>query len=198
MAQFLANLVRVPLMEDPGTRYRYSEATSVLGRLVEIWSGQRFDVFLRDRLFRPLRMPDTMFWVEGDARGRLTTVYAPVAGGGLAAVELEEVPFTERPSLIEGAVGLVSTVPDYLRFSQMLLNRGELDGARVLKATTVERMTANGLSGAVQQARGGRMGWGLANVNVALDGPQRGEYGWTGPPGPSSGSIPIVSSSRSS
>src|SRR4029450_6579428 len=73
MTQFIANLVRVPLMEDPGTRYRYSESTTVLGRLVEIWSGKPFEVFLEERLFRPLGMNDTMFWAAGDARSRLTT-----------------------------------------------------------------------------------------------------------------------------
>ena len=62
MAQFIANLVRVPLMEEPGTRYRYSEGTTVLGRLVEIWSGKPFEAFLEERIFRPLRMTDTMFW----------------------------------------------------------------------------------------------------------------------------------------
>ena len=62
MTQFLTNLVRVPLMEEPGTRYRYSEGTSVLGRLVEIWSGKPFAVFLDERIVRPLRMTDTMFW----------------------------------------------------------------------------------------------------------------------------------------
>ena len=72
MAQFIANLVRVPLMEDPGTRYRYSEGTSVLGRLVEIWSGKPFEVFLDERIFRPLRMTDTMFWAATpEQRARL-------------------------------------------------------------------------------------------------------------------------------
>jgi CubicO group peptidase (beta-lactamase class C family) len=95
------------------------------------------------------------------------------------------VPFTERPALLEGAVGLVSTVPDFLRFSQMLLNKGELDGVRLLQAATVQQMTRNGLSDAVQKARGGSMGWGLANVNVLLDpaAPNRGEYGWDGTAG---------------
>jgi CubicO group peptidase (beta-lactamase class C family) len=93
------------------------------------------------------------------------------------------VPFTERPALLEGAVGLVSTVPDFMRFSQMLLNTGELDGRRVLRASTVERMTRNGLPDPVQRARGGAMGWGPANVNVALDGPLEGEYGWDGTAG---------------
>ncbi|MBW8862935.1 MAG: serine hydrolase, partial [Acidobacteria bacterium] len=95
-------------------------------------------------------------------------------------IEIEEVPFTDRPALLEGAVGLVSTVPDYLRFAQMLLDKGQLGGVRILRADTVETMTRNGLSAAVLAARGGTMGWGLANVNVAIDG---GEYGWDGTAG---------------
>ena len=186
MDQFLANLIRVPLMEDPGTRYRYSEGTSVLGRLVEIWSGKPFDAFLEERLLKPLKMNDTAFWAgQPEQRARLTTVYAAAQGGGLTPIELETVPFTERPTLLEGAVGLLSTVPDYVRFSQMLLNKGELEGVRLLTAKTVETMTSNGLSDAVQKARGGSMGWGLANVNVLLTPTgatpaNRGEYGWDG------------------
>jgi len=189
LPEFVTSIVRVPLMEDPGTRYRYSESPTVLGRLVEIWSGKPFDVFLNERILGPLRMSDTAFWAASDARARLTIVYAPAPGGGLAPVELEEVPFTERPKLLEGAVGLLSTVPDYVRFSQMLLNGGVLDNARVLKASTVQTITSNGLSNAVQAARGGSMGWGIANVNVALNpGPptypsNRGEYGWDGSAG---------------
>ena len=171
MTQFIANLVRVPLMEDPGTRYRYSESTTVLGRLVEIWSGKPFEVFLEERIFRPLRMTDTMFWAATpEQRTRLTTVYGPAPGGGLTKVEIETVPFTERPTLIEGAVGLLSTVPDYLRFGQMLLNKGELDGVRLLSAKTVGADDARtGCPTIVQKARGGSMGWGLANVNVLLN-----------------------------
>ena len=188
MAQFIANLVRVPLMEDPGTRYRYSEGTSVLGRLVEIWSGRPFEVFLEERIFKPLRMPDTMFWAgTPEQRARLTTVYNSAPEGGLTPVETETLPFTERPALIEGAVGLLSTVPDYLRFSQMLLNKGELDGVRLLRATTVETMTRNGLSDAVQKARGGAMGWGLANVESCR---ARASTVGTARPVRSSGSIP--------
>ena len=198
LPKFIENIVRTPLMEDPATRYRYSEGTTVVGRLVEIWSGKPLDVFFEERIFKPLKMNDTMFWVGPDKRARLATVYAPAfaeasagkpasaeasAGkpGGLTPVEIEqEVPFTQKPALLEGAVGLVSTVPDFMRFSQMLLNKGELDGVRVLKAATVERITANGLSDAVQKVRGGSMGWGLANVNVNL---QTGEYGWDGTAG---------------
>ena len=188
LPQFVAKIVRVPLMEDPGTRFRYSEATTVLGRLVEVLSGKPLDVFLEERVFAPLGMRDTGFWVRPEQRARLATVYGP-AGAGLSAVEIEEVPFSERPALLEGAVGLVSTVPDFLRFSQMLLGGGELDGVRILSARTVESMTRNGLSDAVLQLRGGTMGWGLANVNVVLDPTalsypaNAGEYGWDGTAG---------------
>ena len=185
MSAFLANVVRVPLMEDPGTRYRYSEGTTVLGRLVEIWSGMPFDEFLSVRIFKPLRMIDTGFVVRPDQLSRWTAAYAPAPGGGLVKTETEAVPFTTRPALLEGAVGLVSTVPDYFRFAQMLLNKGELDGVRLLERASVEKMTANGLSDEIQQLRGGSMGWGLANVNVQLDpaSPLRGEYGWDGTAG---------------
>jgi CubicO group peptidase (beta-lactamase class C family) len=181
LSQFTMKIAHTPLMEDPGTRFRYSEGTTVLGRLVEIWSGQGVDSFLYERIFKPLRMTDTGFWVRPDQRDRLTTVYQPAAAGGLSPIEIEpDAPFTERPALLEGAVGLVSTVPDYLRFSQMLLNRGELDGVRILSANTVDMMTVNGLPDAVLAVRGGRRGWGLGNVDVDLD---TGEYGWDGTAG---------------
>jgi CubicO group peptidase (beta-lactamase class C family) len=188
LPQFITNIARAPLMEDPHTRYRYSEGTTVLGRLVEIWAGKPLDLFLTERVFRPLRMVDTGFQVAPEQRARLAEVYTPSAGG-LAPLEIESVPFTERPALLEGAVGLVSTVPDYLRFCQMLLNQGELDGVRILKAETVATITANGLPDAILKARGGPMGWGLANVNVVLDPgalnypANRGEYGWDGTAG---------------
>jgi CubicO group peptidase (beta-lactamase class C family) len=136
-------------------------------------------VFLEERVFRPLQMADTGVWVRPEQRARLAQVYAPSpAGGGIAPIEIEAVPFTERPTLVEGAVGLVSTAPDYLRFSQMLLNRGTLDGVRLLKAETVDRIVANGLPDAIVAERRGT-GWGLSNVNVAAD----GEYGWDGSAG---------------
>lgn len=190
LPQFISNIVRVPLMEDPGTRWRYSESPTVLGRLIEIWSGKSFDAFLDERVLKPLAMVDTGFWVRAEQRSRLTTVYEPADGGGLKPFEIEALPFTERPRLIEGAVGLVSTVPDYLRFSQMLLNNGELDGARLLSPKTVRMMTANGLADVLLKSRGGGvMGWGLANVNVVMDPAgvpypaSQGEYGWDGSAG---------------
>ena len=190
LPQFIAKVARAPLMEDPGTRFRYSEATTVLGRLIEVWSNQPFDRFLDERLLRPLKMADTRFWVAREARSRLATVYGPGQGGtALSPVEIEQVPFTERPALIEGAVGLVSTVPDFMRFARMLLNGGSLEGVRILEAATAARIVTNGLSPALLQTRGGKMGWGLANVSVVMD-PSGvnypapiGEYGWDGTAG---------------
>jgi CubicO group peptidase (beta-lactamase class C family) len=190
LPQFVTNITKAPLMEDPGARFRYSEGTTALGRLVEVVSGQPFDAFVTERILKPLQMNDTAFWAQAEAKGRLATVYQAAPAGGLAPVEMEpEVPFTERPALIEGAVGLVSTAPDFLRFCQMLLNKGELDGVRLLSAKTVEQMTTNGLSAPVLQLRGGATGWGLANVDVVVTPTGRGyltepgEYGWDGSAG---------------
>ena len=184
---FIRKITAAPLMEDPHTRFRYSEATTVLGRLVEIWSGEPFDRVLARRILQPLGMSDTVFHVEGERRARLATVYGPAPGGGLVPVEVEPVPFTERPALLEGAVGLVSSVPDFLRFAQMLLDGGTFNGVRVLTAETTARITANGLPPEVLALRGGRMGWGLANVNVLMTadgaGASVGEYGWDGTAG---------------
>jgi len=186
--QLVDNMVRVPLRFDPGEGYLYSESSSVLGRLVELWSGQPLDVFMRERIFRPLGMVDTGFWVEPERQGRLTTVYSPSEGAGLQRIETEEIPFTVRPTLLEGAVGLVSSVPDFLRFASMLARGGELDGVRLLSERTVADMTRNGLPDEMVRARRGS-GWGLANVSVlidatnASDGARAGEYRWDGSAG---------------
>ena len=186
LPQLMRNIVRVGLMEDPGTRHRYGESTSVAGRLVEVWSGKSLDGFFEDRIFKPLRMVDTGFVVRPDQLTRWTTVYAPGQTGGLEPNEVEEVPFTQKPALLEGTVGLVSTVPDFLRFCQMLLNKGELDGVRLLKRESVEKLVANGLPDAVLKQRGrGDTGWALANVNVVLspESPLAGELSWDGTAG---------------
>ena len=193
LPQLVDNAARVPLFEDPGTRFRYGVSTTILGRLVEVWSGQPFEEFLADRLFGPLGMTDTVFWADGERADRLTTVYRLDDGSGeLYPWAIEQVPFTERPALIEGGVGLLSTVMDYLRFSQMFLNGGTLDGVRVLEPETVALMTRNHVPDAVMPlSRSGYMagsGWGLG-FNVVLD-PGRysfpvgdGEYWWDGSSG---------------
>lgn len=187
--EFIDAIVDVPLAEDPGTRFRYSEAPTVLGRLVEVWSGQPLDVFMQERIFEPLGMVDTGFHVPDEDYDRLATVYRYSVGMPLEPVELEAVPFSEPPALLEGAVGLVSTVPDYLRFAQMLLNRGEIDGVRILEAESVQFLTTNGLSDELLDARGGGFGWSPGSLNVLMD-PATvdypagvGEFGWSGSAG---------------
>ena len=193
LPQLVDNAARVPLFEDPGTRFRYGVSTTILGRLVEVWSGQPFEEFLAERLFGPLGMTDTVFWADGERTDRLTTVYRLDDGSGeLYPWAIEEVPFTERPALIEGGVGLLSTVMDYLRFSQMFLNGGTLDGVRVLEPETVALMTRNHVPDAVMPlSRSGYMagsGWGLG-FNVVLDAGRYsfpvgdGEYWWDGSSG---------------
>ena len=189
LPEFVDNIVRVPLRDDPGIRFRYSASPTVLGRLVEIWSGQPFDVFLEERVFEPLGMVDTRFWVTPEQRGRFTAVYASSEGTPLSPHRIEEVPFTETPALLEGAVGLVSTVPDFLRLAQMLLSGGTLDGVRILRESTVARMTRNGLSESILATRRGGSGWALANVSIVVDaeaaeeGAHAGEYRWDGSAG---------------
>lgn len=189
LAQFITSITRAPLMEDPGTRFRYSEATTVLGRVVEVAAAKPFDAFVTDRILRPLGMNDTSWWVAPSAADRLVTVYQRGQDGALTPFEIEAVPFTQKPALMEGAVGLVSSAADFLRFGQMLLNRGTLGGARLLAPATVEAMTKNGLSAPLLQAKGGSVGWGLANVDVVVSPGSRGyltavgEYGWDGSAG---------------
>ena len=143
LPQMVGNAARVPLFEDPGTRWRYGISTTILGRLVEVWSGMAFDEFLRRRVLEPLGMTDTVFRVDPSRAHRFGPAYRPGPDGELRPHAIEAVPFTEQPALIEGGVGLVSTVRDYLRFSQMFLNGGELDGVRVLEPHTVATMTVN-------------------------------------------------------
>jgi CubicO group peptidase (beta-lactamase class C family) len=193
LPQMVDNTARVPLFEDPGTRFRYGISTTMLGRLIEVWSGQPFETFLEERVLEPLGMTDTVFWAAGERATRLTTVYRPdSATDALAPYAIEEVPFTERPTLIEGGVGLLSSVMDYARFSQMFLNGGTLGGARVLRADTVALMTRNHVPDSVLPiGNRGYMagsGWGLG-FNVVLDASQypfpvgAGEYWWDGSSG---------------
>ena len=143
LRRMVSNAARVPLFEDPGTRWRYGISTTILGRLVEVWSGMPFDAFLRERIFEPLGMTDTVFRVDPSRADRFGPAYRPGPAGALRPYAIEAVPFTDQPTLIEGGVGLVSTVRDYLRFAQMFLNGGELDGVRVLQPETVALMTVN-------------------------------------------------------
>jgi len=172
LEQMVNNAARVPLFADPGTEFRYGISEAILGRVVEVVSGMGLEEFMQFRLFQPLGMTDTVFWADETRRDRLATVYRP-NNGQLLPHQIERIPFTLRPRLIEGSVGLLSTAMDYLRFSQMILNAGELNSRRVMEPETVELMFANAVP---QQAMPLRTngywqgsGWSLGSFNVVLD-----------------------------
>ena len=186
MPQFITNITRAPLMEDPGVRYRYSEGTTVLGGIIEAITRQPFDTFVQSRILSPLGMQHTAFWVDEAHRPQLATAYQRNADGLLQPFEPEDVPFTQKPALMEGAVGLVSTAEDFVRFSQMLLNKGALGSVRLLKPETAASMTINALPDAILREKNPSVGWGLGNVDVVVAPGSRGyltavgEYGWDG------------------
>lgn len=191
-AEMVDNAARMPLFEDPGTRWRYGISTTILGRLVEVWSGTPLDEFLEARVFEPLGMTDSVFWVDPSRAGRFGPVYRPSPDGDLRPHAIEEVPFTERAPLIEGGVGLAMSTMDYLRFSQMFLNGGVLDGRRVLQSDTVDLMTANRVPDALMPIGFGRpmrgTGWSLGFC-VVMDASEYaypvsdGEFWWDGSAG---------------
>jgi CubicO group peptidase (beta-lactamase class C family) len=153
MADKVERIVRIPLQHQPGKCYAYSIGTDVLGRLVEVVSGMQLDEFFKQRIFEPLGMVDTDFYVPADKLSRLATLYTPSPAGGLVDVasvpgDPAQFPFglwtnkSVKPVFLSGGGGLVSTVADYLRFGSMLANKGELDGVRLVSRKTVELMTA--------------------------------------------------------
>ncbi|MFE2051716.1 serine hydrolase domain-containing protein [Streptomyces sp. NPDC059459] len=184
----------LPLQFEPGTQWNYSVASNVLGRLVEVVSGQPLDVFLAERLFGPLGMTDTGFHVTDEQAGRLAELYGETDGGGIAPVP--GLPVRGRPRFLSGSGGLVSSAHDVHRFTELLRRRGELDGVRLLAPATVDLMTRNHLPGGADlRAVGSRpahdepgndgVGFGLG-VSVVID-PGRtqapsglGTYGWSG------------------
>ncbi len=147
LQEFTEKLSRIPLLFQPGTKWRYGSATTVLGYLVEVVSGVPFDEFLRDRVLEPLGMTDTSFFVPEDKLDRLAAVYTRKAGGGISRLDNSIVSRFERPHrLFSGGGGLVSTAGDYMRFCQMLLNGGTLGEAHLLSPKTVEMMRSDHLA----------------------------------------------------
>jgi CubicO group peptidase (beta-lactamase class C family) len=181
----VTELGEIPLMYQPGTRWHYSLSTDVLGRLVEVVSGQTFDVFLRERIFGPLGMDDTGFYVPAPNHDRLSRMYGH-QGRERTLTLSDTMGFKTPPTRFSGGGGLVSTAHDYARFAQMLLNGGELDGARILGRKTVELMTVDHLPDGVPTEflqTGWGFGLGFTVKNVAgLDGMPGsvGNYYWYG------------------
>jgi CubicO group peptidase (beta-lactamase class C family) len=166
LADFVTGLVKLPLAHQPGEVWDYGISVDVLSRVVEVASGQPFDQFLETRLFRPLGMVDTGFYVP---EAKLSRLVDPPAGGRGGPPDSVLADVTQPTKLFSGGGGLVSTAADYLRFGQMLLNRGELDGVRILSPATVKQMTTNALPSDIRFAGnvGGLVGpqagstWGL-------------------------------------
>ena len=173
-AEVLASL---PLIDDPGARWNYSLSTDVLGRVVEVVSGQSLDAFFRERIFDPLGMHDTGFHVAAGKTDRFTQLYFRGRDGLVAPPGGDR--FTRPPSWYSGGGGLTSTAADYLRFCEMLLGGGERDGVRILRPGTVELMTRNHLPEEMIPVLGlPGQGFGLGFAVSVGDNP--GTYWWSG------------------
>jgi CubicO group peptidase (beta-lactamase class C family) len=186
----------MPLLFQPGTEWNYGVSTDVLGRVIEVVADQPLDRFLADRVFEPLGMNETRFWVDEADHDRLAALYIPTPGTGHALrMDLLGDAAKSRPAAFHGGGGLMSTAADYHRFTQMLLNEGELDGARILGPRTVRYMTQNHLPGRADLEAIGRplfaettfdgMGFGLGFSVVEDNVANRvlssvGEYAWGG------------------
>ncbi len=194
LGEVVERLAAVPLIAQPGRAWNYSVATDVLGHLVAVISGQEFAHFLQQRLLGPLGMTDTGFHVPAGKIGRFAANYAPAANGGLALIDDPQSSiFVRQRPIASGGGGLCSTVFDYLRFCRMMLNKGELDGVRLLGRKTVELMTSNHLGGDMADMGSPRfselsytgIGFGLG-FSVMLDPAKAqivgtpGEYAWGG------------------
>jgi CubicO group peptidase (beta-lactamase class C family) len=191
---FIRRLAEVPLLSQPGERWYYSAASDVAGYLVEVIAQMTLAEYFEQEIFSPLGLSDTGFIVPAGKVDRLATLYKTDGQGSLQAAGAEpDSEYSERTRFFAGGQGLVSTAADYLRFAQMLLNQGELDGIRLLGRKTVELMTMNHLSpallpmhfnGVVDKLAMG-IGYGLG-FNVITDTAglgtmgSAGDYGWGG------------------
>ena len=147
----------LPLLFEPGTGWNYSVATDVLGRVVEVVTGQRLDEVFAEQVFAPLGMKETRWWVDAEDAGRLAALYAPhpTTGQAVRYDDLGNHAFT-APTMLSGGGGLISTAADYARFTSMLVRGGELDGERLLGPRTLAYMTRNHLPGGSTLAALGR------------------------------------------
>ena len=184
--EFIDRLAALPLLHHPGTAWEYGFSTDVLGRVVEAVSGKSLGQFLDERVFRPLKMADTGFMVPKDKHARIAQPFAkdPDTGKDISIPDARVAPKLEC-----GGACAVSTAADYARFSQMLLNRGALDGVRILAPKTVDYMTADHLGPAVGPGTdylpGDGYGFGLGfavrrATGVANGNGSAGDYNWGG------------------
>ncbi len=179
-------VAKLPLANQPGEVFRYSFSIDVLGRVIEVISGKPLDAFFKERIFEPLGMPDTDFYVPPEKHARLTTVYTPAEGGGLKPSDkAADSPYLKPARVLSGGGGLVSTVADYTHFAQMILNKGQLGSERLLGRKTVELMLLNQLDGDGRRPGEPWTGFGyggsvLRDVALSREPGSVGEWGWGG------------------
>lgn len=184
LAESIPALGNIPLDYQPGTQWVYSISVDVQGYLVEKLSGKTFDVFLQERLFDPLGMVDTGFYVKSDNASRLSRQYNPSQNGTLTRTDNGS--FLNPPKFLSGGAGLTSTAADYMKFAQMHLNGGELNGKRILSEEAVQLMRNNQLPDAVpnigQPYPGNVFGLDFAIVSdsAAYQGAPVGTHWWWG------------------
>jgi CubicO group peptidase (beta-lactamase class C family) len=196
LEEVVNRVAALPLFEDPGTAFRYGMHSEVLGRVIEVVSGESLETFFQDRIFGPLHMTETMFFVDAERESRLAPVYRPGSDGRLAPHEMEAIPVTEPRALASAGVGLVTTVDDFLRFAQALLDgasgAGE-GGGPLLEPLTLERIRGNAVPGEllplVPRGYWAGSGWSLGGMAVVLDpsvyghAVHPGEFWWDGSAG---------------
>lgn len=186
LEEWTNRIAQVPLTADPGTKWQYSPNPDILGRVIEVVSGLPFDVFLERRLFLPMDMRSTYFWVPERDKGRLMTMYMR-RDGELAATDPGATSrLLTKPAIPRGSGGLISTARDYDRFLAMIVDQGLLDGKRVFPADAVRLGTSNilppGTDMSQYTSRTGFDGFGALGM-VTTGGPRPGTYGWGGSSG---------------
>ena len=137
-------LAKLPLFSHPGEEFHYGMSTDVLGYLVEVLSGMPLDAYMRQRIFEPLKMTDTHFSLPANKINRLATLYK-MGRDSVLVKATGYFPYPEQQTYFSGGAGLVSTAADYARFAQMLLNKGQLEGTRILSRKAIELMTSNSI-----------------------------------------------------
>jgi len=180
LAVFAERLAKLPLIYQPGTRWSYSMALDLMGRVIEVVSGKAFDAFLEERIFRPCGMTSTWFQVPASERARLTTSYFSLGGLPLPIDAGANSIFLDKPAFPFGGSGLVSTARDYDRFLQMLAGLGELEGRRVMSEAAVRLGTSDLLPDTLLPGRGFREGFGFGAGGLVGQGEAQGLYGWFG------------------
>lgn len=184
LAVMMDKLANIPLRQQPGTLWHYSISVDIQARLIEVLSGMPFDAYLKQHVFEPLQMADTDFYAPPEKAARLAVSYMPQEDGSLKPMPNDF--FLSKPSFLNGGGGLISSTDDYLRFARMLLNEGELDGKRILKAETVRLMRQNQLPTGVENIGpffpGNQFGLNVAVVNdsEAAGYLPEGTYWWWG------------------